>query len=80
MHKLYEYKYIHVNTCTYFKNIYCICVWFYIDYGWHGMRTEPYGSRGKFQMEVIIPIPLEWIGHVCAIISWFEMHLTKGSI
>ncbi len=24
------------------------------------MRTEPYGSRGKFQMEVIIPIPLEW--------------------
>ncbi len=60
IHKLYEYKYIHVNTCTYFKNIYCICVWFYIDYGWHGMRTEPYGSLGKFQMEVFIPIPLEW--------------------
>ncbi len=24
------------------------------------MRTEPYGSLGKFQMEVIITIPLEW--------------------
>ncbi len=24
------------------------------------MRIEPYGSRGKIQMEVIIPIPLEW--------------------
>ncbi len=23
------------------------------------MRTEPYGSQGKFQMEVIIPIPLD---------------------
>ncbi len=22
-YKLYEYKYIHVNTCTYFQNIYC---------------------------------------------------------
>ncbi len=26
----------------------------------NGTRIEPKGSRGKFQMEVIIPIPLEW--------------------
>ncbi len=29
------------------------------NWGQHGTRTEPYGSRGIFQMEVIIPIPLE---------------------
>ncbi len=49
------------------------------------MHTEPYGSRGKFLMEVIIPMPLEWglwskQGCVRAIISLFEMHLAKGVI
>ncbi len=29
-HKLYEYKYIHVDTCKYFKNI--CCVYLYIQY------------------------------------------------
>ncbi len=25
------YKYIYVNTCKYFQNIYCMCVYLYID-------------------------------------------------
>ncbi len=29
-YKLYEYKYRHVNTCKYFQNIYCMCVYLYI--------------------------------------------------
>ncbi len=29
-YKLYEYKYIHVNTCKYFQNIYCMCVYLYM--------------------------------------------------
>ncbi len=28
--KLYEYKYIHVNTYKYFQNIYCMLVYFHI--------------------------------------------------
>ncbi len=27
---IYEYKYIHINTCTYFQNISCMCVSLYI--------------------------------------------------
>ncbi len=34
----------------------------------------------KVQMEVIIPIPLEWAGHVRVIMYSFETHLTKGAI
>ncbi len=48
------------------------------------MRTEPNGSWGKFQMDAVIPIPLEWglcseRACVRAIILSFEMHLVKGS-
>ncbi len=31
----------------------------------------------KVQMEVIIPIPLEWAGHVRVIMYSFETHLRK---
>ncbi len=36
IYKLYEYKYIHVNACKYFQNIYCMCVYLYI----HNKYTE----------------------------------------
>ncbi len=29
-YNLYEYKYIQVNTCKYFQNIYCMCMSLYI--------------------------------------------------
>ncbi len=27
---LYEYEYIYVNTCKYFQNVYCMCVFIYV--------------------------------------------------
>ncbi len=42
-YKLYEYKYRHVNACTYFQNIYCVCVFIYT-----------YANESLFCMRLII--------------------------
>ncbi len=50
-----------------------------------GCLNEPYGSWGKFQMEVIITILLEWglwseQGTCVQLFSRLKMHLTNGAI
>ncbi len=57
-YKLYEYKYIHVKTCTYFQNI-CLCVYLYIQnkYTQHSVTREM-GSRTQMQRIDLLIIKL----------------------